>query len=87
MPKKAHWYKDAFRWIAILSGAGVLGIAVTVGIYIKTIQNHDADIAALKASQSFYDLKERVAVLEARVGNNAPAPALPITRSTAGKQR
>jgi len=86
MPKAVArpWYTDAFRIIAILSGSGVLALAVTVGIYKQRIDQMREDMAVVKL---IHDVDRRLAVIEERtklLNSSTPAPVL---RPTAGEQR
>lgn len=79
------WYRDFFKVAAALFGAGLLSIAVTVGIYMNKVDRLEA---LYDVTKEVADLKRDVAVLQERTGNNAPL-GVPTTmpRPTAGKQR
>lgn len=86
------WYRDFYKVAVSAIGSISLGAAVTVGIYIRTIQGHDEDIKALKASQSWHELDKRLSIVEDRMSrakDQAAAPLIagPSLRPAAGKQR
>lgn len=90
MPRPASRMGRTIEVAAYIFGAGLLSVAVTLGIYIRMIQTHDDDIRELKRSQDIGAVKERVSVLEALFANRANAPLIvapPSTRPTAGRQR
>ncbi len=84
--KKHPWYRDFFKVAAVLFGGGLLGIAVTVGIYMNKVDRLE-DLYAI--SKEVAELKRDVAVLQERTkGSNAPLVMPPPTlRPTAGSQR
>lgn len=94
MPRRhAHpWYRDFYKVAVSAIGTISLGAAVTVGIYIKTIENHDADIKALKESQSWHVMDKRVSIIEDRMSRAKDSAVEPIStpptvRPAAGKER
>ena len=85
MPKAklTHW-ETAFKIISGVSLIGVLGVAVTVGIYMNKVDRLES---LYDISKDIASMRSDIAVLQERTkGSNAPEPFGPI-RPTAGKQR
>ena len=89
MPKTklSHW-ETAFKIASGMSLAGVIGVAVTVGIYKQKVDRMIEDIDTFKI---IHDIDKRLSIMEAlekaRSNHSAPLVSAPVSRPAAGKQR